>query len=125
MDLEGYFENAEGFGLLATAGADGTVDTAIYAKPHFLENGTVAFIMADRLSHKNVTENPKAAYTFVERGEGYKGKRLYLTKTAEDSDPERIAAMRRRALPAECEARGEKRFLVTFRIDQVRPLVGD
>ncbi len=125
MDIQGYFENAEGFGLLATAGTDGSVDAAVYAKPHFLEDGSVAFIMADRLSHKNVTENPKANYTFVERGEGYKGRRLYLTKTAEDSDPDRIAAIRRRPLPAECEAQGEQRFLVTFRIDHVRPLVGD
>lgn len=125
MDMESYFKNAEGFGLLATAGADGAVDAAIYAKPHFVEDGHVAFIMADRLSHKNVSENPKAAYTFVERGEGYKGKRLYLTRTAEETDPDKIAAVRRRPLPAECEARGEKRFLVTFRVDEVRPLVGD
>ena len=125
MDLAEYFENASGVGMLATAGAGGDVDAAIYARPHFLDDGSVAFIMADRLSHRNVTANPHATYAFIEHGEGYKGKRLYLTKTAEETDPARIEAIRRRPLPAECAGEGEPRYLVQFRIDRVRPLVGD
>jgi hypothetical protein len=125
MDLADYFENTDGIGMLATAGAEGEVDAAIYARPHFLDKETVAFIMADRLSHRNVAANPHATYAFIERGEGYKGKRLYLTKIGEETDPERIQAIRRRPLPAECEVEAESRYLVHFRIDRVRPLVGD
>lgn len=125
MDLAEYFENAKGTGVLATAGAEGEVDGAIYARPHFLDDQTVAFIMADRLSHRNVTANPHAAYIFIERGDGFQGKRLHLTKIGEETDAAKIAAIRRRPLPRECGVDDEPRFLVTFRIDRVRPLVGD
>jgi len=125
MDLPDYFENTDGTGVLATAGAEGEVDAAIYARPHFLDKESVAFIMADRLSHRNVAANPHATYAFIERGEGYKGKRLYLTKTGEETDLEKIAAIRRRPLPAQCDVEAENRCLVHFRIDRIRPLVGD
>ena len=125
MTLSKYFENAKGTGVLATAGASGEVDTAVYARPHFLEERTVAFIMADRLSHRNLQSNPHAAYLFIEYGEGYEGKRLHLTKIAEETDPQKILAMRRRPLPAECGVESESRYLVHFRIDRVRPLIGD
>lgn len=126
MDLREYFENAKGLGVLATASADGQVDLAVYARPHVLGEDTVAFIMAERLSHANLQSNPSAAYLFREDGEGYRGKRLYLTKLSEETDPEKLRSLRRRRLPAGCP-RGESqlRFLVTFRIDRVRPLVGD
>lgn len=126
MKLSEYFEQAKGVGVLATADADGKVNTAIYSRPHFLDahdDNTVAFIMADRLSHANVQANPHASYLFMEKGEGYAGKRLSLTKIKEESDPEKIQAVRRRNLPAECEV-GEARFLVHFRIEGVRPLIG-
>ena len=125
MTLCEYFESAKGIGMLATANASGEVDVAIYARPHFLDEQTVAFIMADRLSHKNLQTNLHAAYLFVEHGEGYKGRRLHLTKIDEETDPQKIQAMRRRPLPTECGVESESRFLVHFRIDRVRPLVGD
>ena len=125
MELADYFEDAKGIGVLSTAGAEGEVDAAIYARPHFIDQETIVFIMADRLSHRNVTANPHATYAFIEHGEGYNGKRLYLTKTGEDTDAARIEAIRRRPLPRECGVEGEPRYLVEFRIDQVRPLVGD
>jgi hypothetical protein len=125
MKLSEYFEKARGVGILATADATGEVDTAVYARPHFLDEQTVAFIMADRLSHSNPQSNPHAAYLFAERGEGHKGRRLYLTKVAEETDPQKIQALRRRPLPAECGVEDEPRYLVHFRIDRVRPLVGD
>ena len=125
MTLSEYFESARGIGILATANGSGEVDAAVYARPHVLDEKTVAFIMADRLSHRNLTSNPHAAYLFVERGEGYEGKRLYLTKIAEETDPQKIQALRRRPLPAECGIESESRFFVHFRVDRVRPLVGD
>jgi pyridoxamine 5'-phosphate oxidase-like protein len=125
MTLSEYFEKTKGTGVLATADAAGQVDAAVYARPHVLDEQTVAFIMADRLSHRNLQSNPQATYLFMERGEGYKGKRLYLTKLAEETDSQKIQALRRRPLPAECGYESESRFLVHFRIDRVRPLVGD
>ena len=125
MKLSEYFESAKGTGVLATSSASGEVDAALYARPHFIDEQTIAFIMADRLSHRNLQSNPQATYLFMERGEGYRGRRLYLTKIAEETDPQKIQALRRRPLPAECGVESELRFLVHFRVDRVRPLVGD
>jgi hypothetical protein len=125
MSLSDYFANAKGAGVLATADAKGNVDAAVYARPHVIDEETVAFIMADHTSHGNLQSNPHAAYLFMEDGGAYTGKRLYLTKVGEESDPEKIRALRRRPLPKECEPdAGDPRFLVTFRVDRVRPLVG-
>ena len=127
MKLSEYFENAKGMGVLATADAEGRVNTAIYSRPHFLDpndENTVAFIMADRLCHANVQANPHASYLFIEEGDGYVGKRLSLTKIKEETDPDKIQAIRRRNLPYECEE-GKTRFLVHFRIDGMRPLIGN
>jgi len=125
MTISEYFEKARGTGILATADAAGQVDAAVYARPHFLDEQTVAFIMADRLSHGNLQSNPHAAYLFVEHDKGYKGRRLHLTKVAEETDPQKIQALRRRPLPAECGMESGARYLVHFRIDRVRPLIGD
>jgi hypothetical protein len=125
MNLAEYFESTKGTGVLATSSASGEVDAALYARPHVMDEQTVAFIMADRLSHRNLQSNPHATYLFMERGEGYKGKRLYLTKIAEETDSQKIHALRRRPLPAECGVDSESRFLVHFRVDRMRPLVGD
>lgn len=124
MDLNEYFESAQGLGVLATADTEGHVDVALYARPHVVDNETVAFIMSERLSHANVTANPNAAYLFVESGPGHKGKRLYLTKTAEETNPKHIEAMRREN--RKDHDYGEaNRYLVTFRVEEVRSLTGD
>ena len=122
MNLQEYFEKHTGSGILATADADGNVDLAVYARPHVKDNATVAFIMRDRLSHHNLQSNPHAAYIFLEEGDGYRGKRLYLTRSSEEADPEKIAALRRRNAPD--SNTDERKFLVTFRVDRVRPAVG-
>jgi hypothetical protein len=51
MTLKDYFESVKGRGVLATADADGRVDAAIYATPHFIDDETIAFIMRDRLTN--------------------------------------------------------------------------
>ena len=82
MSLADYFENTKGLGVLATSDSDGNVDIAIYSRPYVIDETTIAFSMLERLSYANIQSNPRAAYLFMERGEGYVGKRLYLTKTA-------------------------------------------
>jgi hypothetical protein len=124
MNLSDYFENTEGLGILATADSRGKVDAAIYARPHVIDENTIAFIMAEHLTHQNVQSNPQAAYLFVEKGQGYSGKRLYLTRIREDSDPEAIDSLRRRT-PKGCPEKALKEYLVYFRIERIRPLVGD
>lgn len=121
MDLKEYFENTKGIGVLSTADKDGKVNAAVYARPHFLENGTVAFIMRDRLTHHNIQSNPHAAYLFIEDGPGYKGKRLYLTKIREEQDSELLESLRRRSYK---DDKNQPKFLVVFQINETLPLIG-
>jgi len=122
MDLRKYFEKAKGHGVLATADADGKVDVAIYAKPHFMDDGSVAFIMADRLTHHNLQSNNHAAYLFKEE-KGFKGVRLFLSKLREEQDSDLLYSIRSKRYPPEKEE-GKTRFLVFFNVDQVLPLIG-
>lgn len=125
MDLRGYFEKTKGTGVLATADSSGKVDAALYARPHVLEDGTIAFIMADRLTHHNLQSNPQAAYLFVEAQGAYQGKRLFLKKVSEEKNSERIKTLRRSChCNEEKESDGKDRFLVIFKIERELPLIG-
>lgn len=132
MSLAEYFENVEGIGILATADPQGNVDLALYARPHVMSEDEVAFIMGNRLSHDNVTANPHAAYLFLEKGkqgsgegyQGYNGLRLYLTRTREETDPQKIEELRRENRKGR-ESGDSEKFLVHFKVDGTRRLVGD
>jgi len=122
--LKQYFETAAGTGVLSTADATGKVDAAIYSTPHVMDDGTVAFIMRERLTHENLKSNPHAAYLFLEDRPGRKGIRIYLKKTREDDDPVLIKSMTRRHLTPEQDAQKGPKHLVYFTVEKVLPLVG-
>jgi hypothetical protein len=120
MDLKAYFENTEGYGILSTADSAGKVDAAIYSRPHFMDDGSIALIMRDRLTHHNLQSNPHACFMFIEKGPGYKGKRLFLTKTSEEQDSELLQSLRRRQYIDDTD---ESKFLVFFTVNEELPLV--
>lgn len=125
MTLKDYFEDRSGICILSSAARSGEVTTAVYSAPRVMEDGTVCFIMRERLTYRNIIENPHAACMFIEHGGGYQGVRLFLTKVREDNDRDLIARMTRRHLSAgEDQAKGPK-HLVIFRVDKVLPLIGD
>lgn len=126
MTLSEYFETVKGRGMLATADSKGNVDVAVYSRPHFIDENTIAYIMRDRLTHENLQSNPQAAFLFMESGEKYTGKRLYLTKIKEETDPEAIKKIQwRKTYKDPDDEPNVKRFLVYFKIDRVLPLIGD
>jgi hypothetical protein len=124
MDLAEYFENQKGSGVLATADDQGRVDVAVYARPHVIDRETLAFIMPDRLTHHNLQSNNHAAFLFMERGPGYKGIRLFLTKVREEEDSELLHSIRRRRYASEKGEEEGSRFLLFFKVDKVLPLIG-
>jgi len=124
MGLADYFQVNQGIGILATADANGKVDMAIYDIPHVLDDTTIGLNMLQRLSYKNLQSNPHAAYMFIEAGTNWNGKRFYLTKMAEQTGDERVRQLRSQGLPLTDPDQANKHF-VTFRIDNVRPFVGD
>lgn len=124
MSLADYFETIKGTGVLATSDSEGNVDIAIYSRPYIIDETTVAFSMLERLSFKNVQSNPKAAYMFIEQGEGYAGRRLYLTMTGEEKDPERIKEIKQMHSKSH-RTPDVVRHLVYFTVGKIRALVGD
>jgi len=123
MDTQ-YFEQHQGTGVLSTADGEGRVNSALYARPHVFEDGTVGFIMADRLSRANLQTNPHAAYLFLEEGRGYQGTRLQLTRVRESQDRELIDTLRRRTYTPRDEERIGPLTLVYFTVDRELPLLG-
>ena len=127
MGLGEYFDNAKGHGVLATANAEGKVNVAVYSRPHFIDEETIAYIMTERLTHENLKSNPHAAYIFIEASDKlFTGKRLYLTKIKEESDPEAIAKIRWiKSYIVPENQQNDRRYLVYFHIDKILPLIGD
>lgn len=125
MTLKDYLEDRSGICILSSAAKSGKVATAVYSAPRVMEDDMVCFIMRERLTYRNVIENPHAACMFIEHGGGYQGVRLFLTKIREDDDRDLIARMTRRHLsPEEDKAKGPK-HLVIFRVEKILPLIGD
>jgi hypothetical protein len=123
MNLGEYFDQTKGRGVLATADAEGKVNAALYARPHFLDDETVVFIMAERLTHENLQSNPWATYIFIQEGEGYKGKRLYLKKVKEEQNDQLISEICRKCDYSHYDL--HTRYVVSFNLEKVLPLIGD
>jgi hypothetical protein len=125
MDLAAYFDKAEGTGILATCDPGNSVDVAIYAKPVVIDPDTVALVMRQRLSHQNLRANLAAAYMFIEKSPEYKGLRLHLTMQREETNQTLIEAIRKKQ-PCICSENDDsEKFLVFFKVNRIRPLVGD
>jgi Pyridoxamine 5'-phosphate oxidase len=125
MNLSEYFKKTKGLGVLSTADGSGHVDTAIYATPHILDDHHVAFIMAERKSHQNLKTNPHAAYLFKENGSGYSGLRLYLRKTEEEKNSERLRSLiRRKSYEHKEGGEDDNLYLVSFRVEKILGLTG-
>jgi len=125
MKLSEYFEKTEGVGVLATADADGNVNAAVYGRPHFFDDQTIAFIAAEKLTHANLQSNPHAVYLFKEK-DGYEGRRLYLTKVREEKDSPLVEEIRRKKYPeVEGKYKTGPKYLIYFHLDKVLPLIGE
>jgi len=124
MQLAEYFENVESIGILSTADKTGKVNAALYGRPHFFEDGSIAFITAEKLTHANLQVNPHAVYLFKEDG-SYQGKRLYLTKICEEKNNPLIDEIRRKKFKkTENQYKSGPKYLIYFKLDKIIPLMG-
>ena len=124
MTLKEYFNNTMGTGVLATADSEGRTDAAIYSRPHIMDDGSLAFIMRERLSLNNLRSNRYATFLFMEHEAHLRGLRLFMEKTGEDTNEELISRMTRRNLsPEEDKAAGPK-HIVYFNLEKILSLVG-
>ena len=122
-----YFNRAPRIGTLSTAGADGTVDVAIFGSPRMTDEKTVVLGSGTNRTLANLRENPHAVYMIMEPGTGimdWKGVRVYLTLEniatsgpAFDEYRSMLAKVIGEAGAAMIHA------LVIFEVTEVRPIV--
>jgi hypothetical protein len=124
MTLAEYFQNVDGIGVLATSDSEGNVDLAVYSRPYVIDENKIAFSMLERTSFANICSNPKAAFMFIEKGEGYNGKRLYLAKSGEETNQQRIEEIKSQHPKRHKSTTESARHFVYFTIEKTRPLVG-
>lgn len=78
MNLADLFQQ-QGLGVMATASQDGTVNTAVYARPHVIDEQTMVWGMTDGRTYRNISENPHASFLFKASVPGFSsGVRLAL-----------------------------------------------
>jgi hypothetical protein len=87
MNLAELFNNA-GLGVMSTSSSDGKVNSAVYARPHVIDEITLVWGMTDKRTYQNLTRNRHAAFLFKTTGPGFSGVRLALEliKTEEEGD---------------------------------------
>lgn len=124
QNLQEYFCVTKGTGILATSNQEGRLNLAIFSRPHVMADGKIAFIMRDRLTHKNLQGNAHAAYLFMEEGHEYQGRRLILTKVREEEDSELLYQLKRKKRSEGNKNDKGSLFLVFFNVIQELPLIG-
>ena len=87
MKLSELFANT-GLAVMSTASADGRVNSAVYARPHVIDETTLVWGMTDKRTFSNILENPHASFLFKTSNPGFSGVRLALEliKTEEEGE---------------------------------------
>jgi hypothetical protein len=115
---------AAGKGVIATASAAGVVNTAVYARPHVIDDETLAWGMTDGRSYRNLKENPHASYLYMAPVSGFSGWRLNLElKEIEDSGDMLEKIRKSTSEIVGPEAGMMIRHVGYFRVTEVRPLI--
>lgn len=91
--LQNWFQEAKGLGVMSTADRQGRPNAALFARPHFLENGLLGFVMLSRKTLANLQDNPHACFLYAKEGPGYEGVRLYLKRVETIEDEAAIETM--------------------------------
>ena len=77
MTLAELFTNP-GLGVMSTSSSDGKVNSAVYARPHVIDETTLVWGMTDKRTYQNLTRNRHAAFLFKTSVPGFNGVRLAL-----------------------------------------------
>ncbi len=115
---------AGGKGVIATASKGCVVNTAVYARPHIIDEETLAWGMTDSRSYGNLKENPHASYLYLAPVSGFSGWRLTLELTRiEDSGAllEQIRESTKEIVGPEAAA--QVKHVGYFRVTEIRPLI--
>ena len=123
MNLNELFQQ-NGLAVIATADAQGNVNTAVYARPHVIDETTLVWGMTERRTYRNILQNPHASFLFKTSTPGFNGVRLALRLIKTEEEGELLEQIRRNADAAVGPGTGEAiRHAAWFTVTEVRPLV--
>lgn len=123
MNLPELFSQ-EGLGVMATAGAGGTVNTAVYARPHIMDDGLLVWGMTSGRTLRNISDNPHASYLFRVAGPGFRGVRLALELIRTETEGEMLELIRQRTSEVVGPGAGTAvSHAAWFRVAEVRSLI--
>lgn len=114
-------------GSLATADANGEVNAAVFGSPRMIDEDTVVMGIGQNRSLRNLQENPKAVFLFMEPTPPtpeWKGARVYLKVESIETEGPLFESIRNQIR----EVAGDRsasamHAAVRFSIRDVRPLI--
>lgn len=123
MELSELFQKP-GLGVMASASKDGHVNTAVYARPHLIDQLTLVWGMTEGRTYRNISENPQASFLFKTEGPGFRGVRLSLKMIRSEEDGEMLACIKKNTEKVVGIGAGDEvTHAVWFRVVEVRKLI--
>jgi hypothetical protein len=86
-----------GLGVMSTAAADGSVNSAVYARPHVIDETTLVWGMTDKRTYRNICENGHASFLFKTGSPGFSGIRLTLELIRTEEEGELLETIKANA----------------------------
>ncbi|MGA7826388.1 MAG: pyridoxamine 5'-phosphate oxidase family protein [Geobacteraceae bacterium] len=113
-----------GLGVMSTSSSDGKVSSAIYARPHVIDETTLVWGMTDKRTYQNLTRNRHAAYLFKTSGPGFSGVRLTLERIKTEQEGDLLKTIKANADQIVGPGAGASVTHATwFRVTEVRSLI--
>jgi hypothetical protein len=123
MNLAELFTHP-GLGVMSTSSSDGKVNSAVYARPHVIDETTLVWGMTDRRTYQNLTRNRHAAYLFKTTSPGFDGVRLALELIKTEEEGDLLATIKRNAEEIVGPGAGAAvTHEAWFKVVEVRPLI--
>lgn len=123
MKLQDMFP-AGGRGVIAASDSSGNVNVAVYAKPHIIDEKTVAWGMTEGRTWTCVKENPHAAYLYMNPGPGYSGVRLKISLKELFESGDMLETVKKHTAEIVSPAAAEAvKHVAYFEVEEVRPLI--
>ncbi len=123
-----YFNRQPRLGTLSTADKNGKVNSAYFASPRMIAENVIFMGIGKNRTFANLLENPYAVFLVMEPAEAlpdWKGVRIYVKMTDHETSGENYEKIITELTPRVGEKTARKMIhaAVTFKIDEVRPLV--
>ena len=123
MNLNELFQK-QGLGVMATTSKDGAVNTAVYTRPHVIDEQTLVWGMTNGRTYRNITENPQASFLFRSSDPGFSGVRLALELVKTEESGPMLAKIKENADATVGPGTGAAvTHAAWFTVTEVRPII--